>query len=163
MDKLSGLPKKESSSEQPLKGVYHVVIDIKVRSSQNITLKDLRKKISELGDIDGFYIEKFEKEGPTLSIGETVILNTDLSIERSVYLDTSGNLIITDSSVSPSIECVGSYPIFLAKGTVAEVNKIVGDEVEILFTGSTVNVEGLQKEAYLGILRLSDSIISRFD
>lgn len=163
MVKLTGLSAKEHSGEQPLKGVYHVVVDVKVESGKNITIKDVQKKLSELGEVEGFYVEKFDSvEEVAIDIGETIELTEDLSIEKPVYLDTKGNLVITDSPVARCVECVGNFAICLTKGTVAEVNKTAEDEMEILFSGTTITVAGLNKEAYLGILKIPNSIISRY-
>lgn len=164
MEKLTNLSADESSSNQPLGGVYHVVVDLKVKAGENVMLEDVQKKISELGGIEGFYIEKYEQEAESYKTGDSISLTADMTIEKPVYLDTSGNLVVTDKPVAQCVECVGHYNIHLPKGCVGEVNKEASDNmVEVLFTGAMIGIEGLAKQAYIGILTMPYGVLQKYD
>ncbi len=168
MEKLTGLSDKEKSGEQPLDGLYRVTIDIRFTPDDCMTadaLEYVTKKASLLGkDIEDIYVEKHSVSAtPRLQIGDTIELAADYDCEKSVYLDTNGNLVITDTPVAQSVERIGSFPVSLPKGTVAEVNKQIGDNVQILFTGSSVEIAELNKIAYLGILELPGCMLIRYN
>lgn len=158
--KLQGLSSKESSGEQVLDGVYRIVMDVQVTADKKITLQELHKKVAEMGSVDDIVIEKYDPGATSaFAVGDTVELTADYSCTKSVYLDTGGNLVISDKPVTANVEKVGDFSINLPKGTIAEVNKHAADnQAEILFTGESVELGDLNRVAYLGILELPCSL-----
>lgn len=164
ISKLSRLTTKESSGEQSLDGVYRVVVDLRLASGKNITVKDIEKKLSEAGQIEDIVVERHEDVSSPFTVGDTVELAADLDCTKTVYLDTFGNYIISDRPVADRVEKVGDYAVHLSKGTVAEVNnKSTGRDTEVLFTGEMVSIDGLDKVAFLGILELPCNLFIKTD
>lgn len=160
--RLQKLAIKESSGEQPLDGVYHVVVDLHITADKKITLDDLQKKVAEAGSVEDIYVEKYADNSDIFDVGDTIELVEDLNCEKTVYLDTSGSLVISDSPTVGCVEAVGEFPINLPKGIVAEINqKPSNGSVDILFSAETVELSDLGKVAYLGILKLPCSKISK--
>lgn len=161
MNKLSRLTEKESSSEQNLDGVYHITVDLHVSADKKVTLSDLEKKVAELGSVEDIFVERFSSGGDSpFNIGDTIELHSEFSCDKAVYLDTSGNLVISDKPVTASVEKVGDFTIKLPKGTIAEVNsKSVRGTTEVLFTGEVIHLPELNREAYLGILELPSAYL----
>lgn len=156
MNKLTRLTEKESSGEQPLDGTYHVVVDLRLSADKKVTLADLEKKVAELGSVDTVYIEKYSSkvESP-FNIGDTIELTAEFNCDKAVYMDTHGNLVISDKPVTEAVEKIGEFTISLPEGTIAEINsKGSNGSVEVLFTGETILLEDLNRVAYLGILEL---------
>lgn len=157
MKKLTKLTEKESTGEQPLDGLYHIVVDLNVSADKNVTLKDLEKKVAELGGVDDIYLERYVSTSTAspFSIGDTIELSTEFNCDKAVYLDTHGNLVISDKPVTESVEKVGMFSISLPEGTVAEINSKAADGmVEVLFSGEMVHLDKLNRVAYLGILEI---------
>ena len=164
MQKLSRLNDKESSGEQPLDGVYHVIVDLHVSSDKQITLADLEKKVAELGGVEDLHVERYTQRVVTASspfnVGDTIELIADFNCTKAVYLDVGGNLVISDRPVTESVEKVGDFHISLPKNTFAEVNRAAaGGMVEILFTGESIQLEELERVAYLGVLEMPCHLI----
>lgn len=164
ISKLARLTTKESSGEQSLDGVYRVVVDLRLTSAKNITIKDLEKKLAEAGQVEDIAVERYEEPTAVFSVGETVELVADLACTKTVYLDTAGNYIISDKPVAARVEKVGDYTVHLSKGTVAEVNsRTTGRDAEVLFTGEAVSIDGLDRVAFLGILELPCNLFVKAD
>lgn len=164
-NKLARLNEKESSSEQSLDGTYHVIVDLHLSADKKVTLTDLEKKVAELGGIEDIYVEKYSSgnnaDSP-FNIGDTIELTAEFNCDKAVYLDTSGNLVISDRPVTGSVEKVGDFTISLPKGTIAEVNnKSANGKIEILFTGESIHLSELDREAYLGILELPSECLMK--
>lgn len=164
MEKLQRLSSKESSGEQVLDGVYRIVMDVHVTADKKITLKDIEKRVAEAGTIEDIVVEKYTPRvtAPAFTVGDTVELTADYSCTKSVYLDTGGNLVISDKPVTANVEKVGDFSINLPAGTIAEVNKHASDnQAEILFTGESIELGELNRVAYLGILELPCSLFTK--
>lgn len=162
MQKLSELSDKEKFSEMPLEGSYRIVLDLKVAGSKNITLSSLEESIGAVGDLENLSIEKYATDYD-LEVGDVVEIVEAVRCEKAVFADSHGNLTISDNPVAGAIEPVGSYEFSLPEGTVAEVNRKTSDDsVEILFTGSEVEIPELQKIAYLGILTLPSNVLAKY-
>jgi hypothetical protein len=163
--KLTRLSVKESSGEQPLNGVYHIIVDLQVTADKKVTLEDLQKKVAEVGVVDDLYIEKYVEKGTPetpFNVGDTIELTEDLSCEKAVYLDTGGNLVVSDSPVEECVEKVGDFTINLPRGITAEVNnKPAGDSIDILFPPEAILLEDLGRVAYLGVLTLPCSAVAK--
>jgi hypothetical protein len=155
--KLSRLTEKESSSEQSLEGVYHIVVDLNLSSDKKVTWADVEKKVAELGNVDDIYIERYSSKpvDSPFNIGDTIELIAEFNCDKTVYLDTHGNLVISDRPVTESVEKIGNFSICLPEGTTAEVNsKLDNGRVEVLFSGEMIHLDKLNRVAYLGILEL---------
>lgn len=164
MEKLARLTSKESSGEQSLDGIYRVVVDLRLTSSANVTVQDIEKKISEAGMVEDFFIERYSEKISPFNVGDTVELISDLNCTKSVYIDTEGNFVISDKPLVSHVEKVGEFTLHLPKGTLAEVNdKVAGRDTEVLFTGDSVDIEELGREAYLGILALPSHLFVKAD
>ena len=165
MDKLGRLTEKESSGEQALDGVYRLVVDLRVSADKKVTLQELEKKVAELGGEDLVierYTSKVAAESP-FNVGDTIELTAEFTCDKSVYLDTSGNLVISDKPVTEAVEKVGEFTITLPAGTTAEVNSKLtkGASTEVLFSGEEILLDGLDRIAYLGILELPSLLLSK--
>lgn len=156
--KLSRLSDTESSSAQALDGVYHVIVDLHLPSDKKVTLAELERKVAELGGEDLHierYTHKVANTDTPFNVGDTIELVADFNCKKAVYLDIGGNLVISDKPVTEAVEKVGDFDISLPKNTFAEVNrKPVNGSVEILFTGESVQLEDLERVAYLGVLEM---------
>jgi hypothetical protein len=163
MEKLTRLTAKESSSEAALDGAYHITIDLNVVADKQITLEKLQKMVSEAGNIEDFYIEKYSKaSNHFFNVGDMIELVEEVTCTKPIYLDTSGSLVISDRPVSESVEKVGDFVISLAKGTLAEINnKTAGENAEILFSAETIDIPELERVAYLGVLELPLNILAK--
>lgn len=162
MQKLSELSDKEKFSELPLEGSYRIVLDLKVEGSKNITLDSLKESITSLGELENLSIECYAADYD-LEVGDVVEIAESVSCEKAVYADAHGNLTISDSPVAGAATPVGSFNVLLPSGMVAEINrKADGELVEILFTGSEIEIPELNKVAYLGILTLPCSAVIKY-
>jgi len=162
MQKISALSDKEKSGEIPLDGTYRVWVDLHVEASNNTTTKAFQEKLASLGDVENFSIEKYSTEYD-LEVGDAVELTTPLEFEKAVFIDTQGNLIVSDRPFA-EVESVGNFQISLSVGMIAEVNKKASnDQIEILFTGYEVEIPQLQKVAYIGILNLPCTSVSKYN
>lgn len=160
--KLIKLTTREQSGEQPLNGVYHVTIDLHATADKQITLEALQRKVSEMVEVEDLCIEKYADAETLFNVGDTIELVEDLKCEKTVYLDTSGSLVISDSPAVGCVEKVGEFSINLPRGIVAEINQKPTDgSVDILFSAEAINIEDLEKVAYLGILTLPCESISK--
>ena len=166
MEKLTELTVKESSGEQALNGTYRIVADVKVNSTQKLTIEDLNKQLVSLGASD-YRIEKHcDNTSIVFNTGDTVELVEDFNSLIPVYVDTSGNFVVTDNPVKQCVDKVGEYYICVPRGTVAEINKTAsGDSAQVLFSGEMVEVDinGLARNAYLGIINLPCPSLSRYE
>ena len=163
MEKLTGLSTKENSGEQLLGGLYRLTIDVSLSPDDKITLPDLEKRIESVaGKVEDHYIERHVTA--SFNTGDVIEFTSEYVCEKPVYIDTSGNLVITDSPVMHSVEKVGTFSISLPKGTIAEINQqSVDGTAEVLFSGFSVEVSELSKEAFLGILKLPHNILIKFE
>jgi len=160
MYKLSKLSGKEEL-DQPLDGSYRVTLDIHVDASKNSTLDSLQKTISTLGEVDNLTIEKYSNY-TYLNIGDEVELTSAIQCQKTVYLDTNQNYVISDKLMSEDVSPVEIVNFSLDRGTVAEINKkAINGRVEILFTGTSVDI-GNERKAYLGILELPCDSIQKY-
>jgi len=167
MEKLTSLSAKENSGEQLLEGMYRITVDINLSADDKIVLPALEEllKVSVLPkcEVEDYQIEK-HLESSAFTTGDTIEITSEFTCEKSVYVDTNGNLVITDSPVSQCVESVGTYPISLPEGTIAEINSQSRNDVaEVLFSGLCVEVPELRKTAFLGILKLPSNILARYD
>lgn len=155
MTKLTRLTEKEDSGEQSLSGLYHITMDVHVDASKGHNINVLKELAKTLGDVEDIYVEKYAEAASPFNIGDTIELTTEFNCDKAVYVDTQGNLVISDKLVTEAVEKIGTFTISLPEGTIAEINS-KGSEgtVEVLFTGETVYLEKLNRAAYLGILEL---------
>jgi len=161
MEKLAALTGKEASGEQSLSGLYRMTVDISISADKKCTLASIYNLVKDLGEVDGLSVEK-HLPSQAFAVGDTIQLTAAFSNEAPVYLDSYGNLFITDIPVA-EYECVGSFPIELPPGTVAEVNKNnEGENVEVLFTGDSIPVDDLNKAAYLGVLKIPAYVLAKY-
>jgi len=159
MEKLTSLSTKEASGEQELDGLYRVTVDLRVSADKKWNVETVKELVKTMGDVEDVDIQKHL---PTNSFrtGDVVELVSDYACEKDIFLDSQGNLVITDY-VSDNVEKVGTYAIVLSAGAVAEVNKTaINDKVELLFAGDSIIIN--DKRAYLGIIELPSNIVIRY-
>lgn len=160
MEKLNRLSGKEETGEQNLSGMYRITMDVNIAASKNWTVNIVKEQIQSLGEVDDFLIEKHADDTSPFTVGESIELLTDFSCEKTAYLDTFGNLVISDKPVQESVERVGDFKISLVKGTIAEINSpSKNGQTEVLFTGESVLLDELGRVAYLGILEVPSDLI----
>lgn len=165
MNKLTKLTAKEESGEANLNGLYKVTINVYVSPDKQWNVNVIEKLAETMGDVEDMQIEKYTPRTSALfNVGDTIVLSEDFRCEKTVYIDSKGNLIISDRPVESCVEKVGSFLINLPEGTVAEVNKKAeNDSIEILFTGDAIEVSDLRREAYLGVLEIPCKSIVKYD
>ncbi len=160
MNKLTRLTEKESAGEQPLDGTYRIVVDLNLSADKKVTVSDLEKKVAELGGVDDLYVERYTStDASPFNVGDTIELAAEFNCDKDVYMDTAGNLVISDK-VTDNVEKIGTFMVSLPEGTVAEINsRSSNGKVEVLFSGEAVHLEKLNRVAYLGILELPSSCL----
>lgn len=165
MEKLTRLTARESSSEEALDGSYHITIDLNVAADKKVTLEKLQKVVSEVCDVEDFFIEKYSSRTSAafFNVGDTIELLEEVTCTKPVYIDASGSLVISDKPAT-EVEKVGDFVISLEKGTIAEINtKPSGDTVEVLFAPEAMSIPELEKVAYIGVLELPLNILAKAD
>lgn len=159
MQKLGKLSGDEANGTTPLNGSYRVVIDIDFIPGAGTTLSSLGASLKALGATD-VSVEKYQSPMKFFT-GESVELAVNFVCRKPIYVDAYRNLVISDYLADSNVSSVGNHEVVIPKGIVAEVNKSSSeDEVELLFTGSTIEFN--DKVAYLGVIRVPSSLVRKF-
>lgn len=132
---IDKLPFNEASGKKPLNGTYKVSFTINVNSEDDVLASDIGLFLSQgLGDsliekVASVDVEKIYKIAKVeLKPGDLIYLNKDVNVKATVVKNTDG------------IYCVGSmgepvceeYSLLLQRGLVAEVNKVVEGQAELI-------------------------------
>lgn len=143
------MPFSEASGKKPLHGTYKVSFTINVDSEDNILASDFGLFITEgfgenlVEKVASLDIEKIYKTAKVeLKSGDLVYLSKDVEIKATVVKDNNG------------IYCVGSlgepicenYTLTCPRGIVAEVNKVVEGQAELLSFDTMIEASFINPE-----------------
>lgn len=135
------IPWDELSGESNLKGTYKVTFLVDITEDDQMSIEDLHQAIASsvsgdpvLNKIAKLDLEKTTKEGtsipgPMYKVGDEVTITQDVQIETSIS-DQEGHLIV--GSKNPHTERVGDGILLVPAGSRARINKIDGDQVELV-------------------------------
>lgn len=165
------IPRNELSGEENLKGTYKVTFLVEISDDDQMSIDDLHQAIasSVSGDpvlykIAKLDLEKTDKEGTALplptdfKVGDSVIITQDVEITAKIEVHNGHAIVGAKNLVT---EAAGEGILLIPEGTKARINKIDGNEVELIDFETTMSASlgNLETGEYEDISVNVDSII----
>lgn len=165
------IPWDELSGEKNLKGTYKVTFFVDIADDDQMSIDDLHQAIasSVSGDpvlykIAKLDLEKTDKEGKALppqaeyKVGDIVIITEDVELTAKIE-DYEGRYVVGAKNLVTAP--VGDGILVVPQGIRATINKIDGDQVELIDFDSTMSasLQNVETEETSDVLVNVDSVI----
>lgn len=164
------IPWDELSGESNLKGTYKVTFLVDITEDDQMSIEDLHQALASsvsgdpvLNKISHLDLEKTTKEGQAIplavyKVGDEIIITEDVQIEAKLT-EHEGNYIVGSKTLGT--EQAGEGILIVPAGSRARINKIEGDQVELVDfqDAMSASVQNSETNEINDVLTNVDSVI----